>query len=370
MVSEIRNTVVAGVFTQNAFAAGPVILCKQVLKRGKRRGQAIVVNSGNANAGVGAKGLRDASAMQRHTAVNLGLAPLEVFVSSTGKIGVPLPIEKVSNGIESAVKTLSPKQFRAAAEAITTTDKAIKVGYISGTFKRRPYTLAAMAKGAGMIAPNMATMLGYAFTDLAITPTFLDRALKQAVERSFNAMSVDGDMSTNDTALVFANGCARNRPINGGRDGDRLIAELTELFVYLAREIVMDGEGATKCLDIRVEGAKSKRQAEALARAIGNSQLVKCACFGGDPNWGRILSAAGAADPSLRPEKVSLSIAGTRVFSHNGPARYSEKTLARRLKHLSDIPIILDLHAGRATARFLASDLTPAYVHFNSAYRT
>lgn len=369
MLSEAENTAVAGVFTQNAFAAGPVLLDRQNLKTTRGRGRAILANSGNANAGIGEKSLTDAKAMQSALARHAGIPSPQVFVGSTGKIGIPLPMDKVISGIASAYQDLSLDGFQAAAEAILTTDKGIKVGYLTGRFRGTPYTLAAMAKGAGMIAPNMATMLSYAFTDLAIDARALQSALGSAVAQSFNRTSVDGDMSTNDTVLLFANGRAGNRPL-AKKDAAHFEAELTTLFSYLARAIVLDGEGATACMEITVKGAKSIAQAKHIASAIGNSPLVKCAIFGRDPNWGRILSAAGAADFSIRPEKVSLTIAKTTVFKNGAPSAHSESALAETLKRSTVIPIVLRLGRGSAEACYLASDLSLDYVTLNSAYRT
>ncbi len=370
IVSDRPKTAVAALFTKNAFAAPPVLLGRKLFKSARGMGRAVIANSGNANAATGRQGLKDAEAMQNQVARTLGLSRGEVYVSSTGKIGIPLPMEKVHAGIARAIGALSEDGFVDAATAICTTDKAPKFGYGQGKIGNTPYTLALMGKGAGMIAPHMATMLCYVLTDLAVAPRFWQRALKIAAHSTVNAMSVDGDTSTNDTVLAFANGAALNAPIVGGRAGDALVRHLTDLMAEFARSVVSDGEGATKCLEIAVSGAKSAAQAQHIARAIGNSSLVKCAFYGNDPNWGRIASAAGAADPSLRPEKISLSIANTPVFRTGQPLPFSEPALNATLKKSASVSIALSLGLGKASARYFASDLTPEYVHFNSAYST
>ncbi len=373
IVSEVP-AVAVGLFTSSLAPAAPVELSRRVLRTGSC--QAILVNSGNANACTGARGLKDAARMQRETARLLGIEARRVAVCSTGKIGVPLPIDKMSKVLPRAVQGLAPKNFLQAAQAILTTDQFVKIGSFTGQVRGKKYSLLGFAKGAGMIEPHMktvsglhATMLAYFLTDLEIERKVLQPIFARAVELSFNRITVDGDMSTNDTAILLANGQAGNGSVNA-RELVVFERELTKLMQQLACDMVRDGEGATKVVRIEVRGAKSDGQARQAAYAIGNSPLVKTAFYGSDPNWGRIVGAAARAGVAFDPDKVSVAFDSV-VVARNGLATPppNEKK-AHQVMARPRFSVTVDFHLGTGSHWIWASDLTHGYVTLNAHYRT
>jgi len=356
----------AGVFTQNRFPAAPVLYDKQALQANPAAMRAVVINAGNANACTGEQGLADAAAMAALAEVELGLLAGSALVMSTGVIGLPLPMDKVETGIHDAVAGLRPSHdgVQLAAQAIMTTDTRPKLAArrVDGA------SLLGMAKGAAMIHPNMATMLAVVVTDAAVEPAPLHAMLRRAADRSFNAISVDGDTSTNDTVLALANGLA------GPVDPAAFEAALTELCTDLAQQIVRDAEGASKFVTVRVTGATSEASARQVAQTIATSLLVKTAVYGGDPNWGRVLAAAGRSGIELDPACAALWFAGDggaeyQVVSAGAPLAYDEAEAAR-IFTCHDLLIHLDLGAGAAGATVWTSDLTHDYVSLNAHYRT
>lgn len=370
--SEVPS-VAAAAFTTNLTQAAPVTVSMKNIASGTCR--AIVVNSGNANACTGTRGMRDAVAMTRAAAKALKLSDRQVLVCSTGKIGVPMPMGKILSKIPAAAKALSPDGLLDAAEAILTTDNGVKVARASGTISGKTYTIAGFAKGAGMIAPEMkvghATMLAYVLTDALVSKDVLTALFKKGVADTFNRVTVDGDMSTNDTAVVIANGLAGNRPFKAASaEGRKFAANLHTVMESLARQMVMDGEGATKCVAIEVKGMKNDADAKKIAFAIANSPLVKTSFFGQDPNWGRVLGAAGRAGATLKPDKVDIFY-GKVCVARKG--RSTGEAADRKAKGVMKHPaftVTVDGHMGRGTFRVYSSDLTLEYVKINSCYRT
>lgn len=369
IVSDVP-AVAAGVVTRNRVKAAPVQLVVPRLAAG--RAQAIVINGGNANACTGAAGMQVARAACAQVAEGLGIDEAAVLPCSTGKIGVVLPAEPMRRGVAAALAALGDDGFWSAARAIMTTDAFPKVGTRRVRVGGTTVTVAAMAKGAGMIAPDMATLLVMVATDAKIPAPALRAFVRAAVATSFNAISVDGDCSTNDTVLMLANGVAGNRTFApASADGRRFQAALSGLLAELADMVVADGEGATKRMRITVAGARTVADARRAARAIGESQLVKTALYGGDPNWGRIACAAGYAGVPLDADRLSVTIAGVPVLARGVPASPAVVRRAARGMRGDAVDVAVDLAAGgRATASFAASDLTPAYVKFNSDYST
>ena len=364
-----RPAQAAGVFTTNRVKAAPVRIGQERLRGGQV--QAILVNSGNANAYTGRDGLAVAREMTRWMASALGVPERLVIPSSTGRIGQPMPRALLRRGMQLLVRRLSPNGFHQALEGIMTTDAFAKFAVERVVIDGRPVTIAGMAKGAGMIAPHMATMLAYVLTDAQVSRAALRRVLHLAVTRSFNSIVVDGDMSTNDTVLLLANGVAGNRPLTSGtRDGTRFAAAVGRVMEALARLIVVDGEGATKVVDIIVRGARTVRDAERVAGAIARSVLCKTAFFNGDPHAGRVVCAAGYSGARFDPEKLDIAVDNVPIVRRGVEVVRHVERRASRVVAAPEFSLILNLHAGRATARRITSDLSPGYVRFNSAYRT
>ena len=359
---------VAGMFTTNVMKAPPVEWNVGVCAKGAAR--AVFVNSGNANAATGERGHRDARAMAEAVAGNVHASADEVCVCSTGVIGVPLPMDRVLDGISRCAASLSVEGHGDAARAIMTTDTVPKelareVQLSAGTVR-----IGAMAKGSGMICPNMATMLAVLTTDASVEAPVLSGMLRDAVERSFNCISVDNDMSTSDTVLCLANGAAGLPSIAAGSpDGAVFQAALAEVCRTLAKMLVKDGEGATKLVEIAVSGAGSDAEARTLARSIGLSQLCKTAFFGEDPNWGRIVCAAGYAGVPFDPADVALWLEDVRLVSGGMPAAYREADAAAVMKR-PEFRIRLEVGNGPGSAVFWCSDLSYDYVKINADYRT
>jgi glutamate N-acetyltransferase/amino-acid N-acetyltransferase len=353
----------AAVFTTNRVKAAPVLVSRAHVRRGIAR--AIVANSGNANACTGRTGLADARRMARETAKRLSVDPREVLVCSTGRIGVPMPMEKLLAGIAEAAGSLRASGGNRAARAIMTSDTCPKEAAVEFSYAGTKIRVGGIAKGAGMIAPNMATMLAFLTTDAAVDPLALRTALRRAVDRSFNRITIDGDMSTNDTVIALANGRAGNSPLVEGGDGFALFEEALERVAdELAQRIVADGEGVTRFVELTVEGAASARDAKRASDAIANSSLVKCAWYGGDPNWGRILDAVGYSGAKLRENRVKIFY-GDALLVNGGVAVPGAEKKARAEAAKKRFSIRVQLGAGRECRTVYATDLTPEYVTFN-----
>ncbi len=357
LIAADERCAAAGTFTRNAFKAAPVLVTMEHLRDGYLR--AVVVNAGNANACTGERGLRDAEAMTSMAARELGVVPEEVAVASTGVIGRFLEMDRVEEGIVRAARRLDSGNGGEAARAIMTTDTRPKeVALDCGSFK-----VGGMAKGAGMIRPDMATMLAFLTTDATVEAEPLARALRGAVEETFNRITVDGCTSTNDMVLCMAGGASGYRP-----DGEELGACLREACSELARAIVLDGEGATRFVAVRVRGAAAEEEARTAAMAVAESPLVKTAVFGGDPNWGRVVQAVGAALQYIDPRAVSVDICGIRVVERGTPVDTSEDLEAA----VSGREVTLEVSLGRGEAgvEVWTCDLSYEYVRINAEYHT
>ena len=362
----------AAVFTQNLVVAAPVVVSKHHLKVSKGRMRALIVNSGNANCATGAAGHAASVRTVQETALRLNCRPEEVFVCSTGVIGVLLPIEKVLRALSGITRNRRPsaRSFAEFSLAICTTDTRPKTEDASFKMAGRRIHLIGCAKGAGMIHPNMATTLAFVATDANISPSLLQRTLRDVATRTFNAISIDGDTSTNDTLLVLANGAAGAPAIKPGSSAHRAFSRtLEELCRSLALQIVADGEGAQRVIEIQVRGAKTEAAARRVGETIATSPLVKTAFAGGDPNWGRIYAAAGRSGVKFDPARVSIQMAGIPVLRRGQPLDFNERAASNRLLE-KNVHIIVDLHAGRASARYWTCDFTAEYVRINASYRT
>ncbi|MGB9791038.1 MAG: bifunctional glutamate N-acetyltransferase/amino-acid acetyltransferase ArgJ [Thermacetogeniaceae bacterium] len=360
--------VAAALYTQNQVKAAPVLVTKEHLR--ERRAQAIVVNSGIANACTGEQGIEDAREMARCTAELLGIAPEHVVVASTGVIGVPLPMEKIREGIRRAVGELSPGGSGDAAEAIMTTDTTPKEYAVRFSCGGKTVTIGGIAKGSGMIHPNLATMLAFITTDAAVSSEALEDALRWAGDRSFNAITVDGDTSTNDMVVCLANGLAGNETIEAaGPDFFLFRDALLEVCRELAKMIARDGEGATKFLEVRVRGARSEEEGRLVARSVAASNLVKTALFGEDANWGRIISAAGNAGVPLDPNLIDIYLGDLQVAAAGTGLPFDEER-ARAILSAREVAVLIDLNQGDAEAVAWGCDLSFDYVRINAQYRT
>jgi len=360
-----RPASAAGVFTTNVVQAAPVHLNREHLADGKA--QAILINSGNANACTGEKGMANARHEASLVADGLSIKLQDVLVNSTGVIGVQLPMDKVESGIASVLSGIDAA-WDDAAEAIMTTDTAPKRASATLEVGGETVTVAGLAKGAGMIAPNMATMLCFVVTDAEVSPADLRSSLSRATQRSFNCVTVDGDMSTNDTIIVMANGAAGNGPL-AGDDLAAFDEALEQVCISLARQVARDGEGATKLITIRVGGAPSEEAGRTVGLSVANSNLVKTAVFGRDPNWGRILCAMGYAGVDFDPEKATVSMAGIPIYADGAGLEYDHDAAVEALG-AEDVQIDIDLAAGDAEAVIYTCDLTYDYVRINAEYTT
>lgn len=384
ILSEVPATV-AGMFTTNQVCAAPVKVCIERVKKGVAH--AIVVNSGNANACTGEQGLRDARQMTSLVAKQFSIPEAHVLVGSTGRIGIVMPMENVKSGILEAIALLGhgPEHAAEAAEAIMTSDTRAKQIAVEIVVGRQAARIGGICKGAGMIQPGMsatgerppalplhATMLCFITTDVAIKPGPLRRALQEAVARSFNRITVDGDMSTNDTVLALANGLAGNRPITSasGRDFDSFEEALSYVTLELAKMIVRDGEGVSRFVTVRLNGARSQQEADLAARAVANSALVKTSWCGGDPNWGRLIDALGYSAAAVVESKVDIAYSPPgsrkRLYSlrRGRPASTSFATLCK-ITALPEFDLHINLNLGRGSAVIYAADFTEEYVEFN-----
>ncbi|MEW6173556.1 MAG: bifunctional glutamate N-acetyltransferase/amino-acid acetyltransferase ArgJ [Bacillota bacterium] len=357
----------AGVFTTNRVKAAPLLVTMERLQKGLA--QVVIINSGNANACTGPEGYADAVAMAQMTASALRLPEEMVLVSSTGVIGQRLPVSKIKEALPAAVKALSASG-RASAEAILTTDTVVKEAAVRFSIDGCPCIISGMAKGSGMIHPNMATLLAFITSDVAVEADLLRRALKSAVDVSFNMISVDGDSSTNDMVLALANGQAGNKVIDGpGRDYDIFLAALAAVSIELAKKIARDGEGASRLIEIQVKGARTLNDARIVARSIAASNLVKAAVFGRDANWGRILCAAGYSGADFNPGAVDIFLGGEQVAANGAGLAFSEENAAKELEK-DPVVITVDLKEGEFTATAWGCDLTYDYVKINASYRS
>jgi glutamate N-acetyltransferase/amino-acid N-acetyltransferase len=363
-----RDCAAAGVFTSNRAQAAPVLVSREHIAAGRAR--AVVINAGCANAATGEAGLRDAREMARITAEAVGCPPAEVVVGSTGVIGVALPMDALRAGIPKAAASLARDGGAVAARAIMTTDTRPKEVVVEFELGGRRARIGGMAKGAGMIAPHMATMLAVFTTDAAVAPPLLRRALRDAVGESLNRITVDGDTSTNDMAVLLASGAAASPPVlDDGPDYDLFRVALTEAARELAEKIVRDGEGATRVAEVRVEGAATPSDADRVARTVADSPLVKTALHGGDPNWGRILAAVGRAGVALDIDRVDIHL-GEVWVAEGGRARAYHEDDAHRAVLEDPVRIRIDLHAGPAQGWMWTCDFSRAYVDINAHYRS
>ncbi|MFH1737247.1 MAG: bifunctional glutamate N-acetyltransferase/amino-acid acetyltransferase ArgJ [Actinomycetota bacterium] len=355
-------------FTTNTVKAAPILVSEKNAVA-KNIG-ALIINSGNANACTGEKGIKDAVEMCEQTKQALEFTDEKVLVASTGIIGVPLPMDKVLMGIETAASKLSADGGRAAAEAIMTTDTIPKESAVEVAVGRKSIRIGGMAKGAGMIAPDLATMIAVITTDADICAKALDQAVKEAVDVSFNSITIDGDMSTNDMVAVLANGAAGNTHILKDTKGYGSFADgLTVVMSDLAEQMVRDGEAATKFIKVTVAGAATPAEAKLAAKAIAESVLVKCAFFGGDANWGRIAAAAGNSAAGFNAADMDISINNIKILADGAPVSRNQKAVDAAMRG-TDIEVIVELKAGQAAATVLTTDMSTEYVKFNAHYRT
>lgn len=362
----------AAVFTQNLVVAAPVVVSKAHLKTSKGRMRAVIVNAGNANCATGAAGYGASTKTVEETARRLRWRPDEIFVCSTGVIGVLLPVEKILRALPGIIRNRRPsaRSFAEFSLAICTTDTRPKTAAASFRMAGKRIHLVGCAKGAGMIHPNMATTLAFVATDANVSPSLLQKALRGVTTRTFNAISIDGDTSTNDTLLVMANGAAGAPAIKSGSSAHRAFSKaLEEVCHSLALQIVADGEGAQRVIEIEVLHAKSEAAARRIGQTIATSPLVKTAFAGGDPNWGRIFAAAGRAGVKFDPARVDIHMAGIPVLRRGQPLVFNERVASRRLLE-KNVHIIVDLHAGPAGMHYWTCDLTAEYVRINASYRS
>jgi glutamate N-acetyltransferase/amino-acid N-acetyltransferase len=388
LVSE-NHAAAAAMFTTNRVQAAPVIVSREHVARASEHMRAIIVNSGNANCSTGSKGLSGSRTTAIAIALALGCMPEEVVVCSTGVIGLPLDVAKIVDAVPDLVnsRALTSAGFEGFAHAILTTDIRPKWAAAKCLIGGKEVRLLGCTKGAGMIQPNMATMLAFLVTDASLPNTLLDSALREVVSRTFNRITVDGDTSTNDAVVIFANGASGTRPISGpGGDWDRFCAALESVCKKLALAIVEDGEGAQRVVEIEVRGASSNEAAEQVARTIANSPLVKTAIAGADPNWGRILAAAGRSGVEFDPDQTEIRMAGIKVYERGTLCAFDEQAAHQKLL-AKYIPIVVDLDphsdAGSkrksrtrpgvdrpGTARVWTCDFTAEYIRINSNYRS
>jgi glutamate N-acetyltransferase / amino-acid N-acetyltransferase len=369
LISCPGGAVAAGVYTQNLVYAAPVAVDRARTPSSDIR--VVVVNSGNANACTGERGLRDAEEMARLAGQACDAPPQKALVMSTGIIGHFLPLEKIAEGVQRLAPRLGSDEaaFMSAARGILTTDKGTKTTTRSISVDGRTIRIAGMCKGAGMIGPNMATMLGMLLTDAPLTPSDAQRVLKEVADASFNCISVEGHTSTNDTLLLLASGAAGGEPLSGS-GLQKFAAGLTEMAIELAKQIPDDGEGATHVIAICIQGTKTRDDARQIASTIADSALVKTAIAGGDPNWGRIVSAAGYAGVKFDPAKVNLTINGHPIYKQGSPLPFEARTVSQSIKASRETSIELTFGEGADGITFWTSDLTVDYVKFNADYST
>jgi glutamate N-acetyltransferase/amino-acid N-acetyltransferase len=363
---------VAGSFTLNRVCAAPVTVCRSHMKKNKNRARALVINAGNANACTGEQGFKDAQRMAALVAGGVGCEEDEVLVFSTGIIGHMLPMDKVESGVKRAVEFVkTQKNTGDFARAIMTTDTVPKTAAVTVEIGGKTVHVSGACKGVGMIAPNMATMLGVVATDAAVAPAVLQKAVSAIVDETFNCVTVDGDTSTNDSFVMFASGKAGNKPVTktSGADYEALVAGLSAVCDSLARQIAADGEGAAHTITIYVGGTKNDADAKKIAKTIAESPLVKTAIAGNDPNWGRILAAAGRAGAAFDPGEAALTVSGHELFKDGRPTPFDKKTVSEALKN-RDVSVVLLVGSGPGRCKFYTCDLTHGYITINADYHT
>jgi glutamate N-acetyltransferase/amino-acid N-acetyltransferase len=356
--------------TTNQVVGAPVLWLRRILPRGYGKARGMVVNSGCSNVCTGACGLADAEAMAALTGRLLGCEAKKVLVASTGIIGHRLPMDKVRKGIAAAAARLGQSNDVAALRGIMTTDTRVKSAVVQARIGGRTVTVAGIVKGSGMIAPSLATMIALITTDAAIAPANLHKALIAAAARSFNAITVDSDTSTSDTVALFASGAAGNKPLKPGTaDYDKFQAALSEVCYELARSVVVDGEGATKLVEIAVSGAHSDAEAKIAAKSVADSPLFKCAIHGGDPNWGRIAAALGKSAAKIDPDKLKIEIGGVTIFAAGTGQKFD---LPEVQAHLAgkEVKVACDLGLGKGRFTALTCDLSHEYITINADYHT
>ena len=358
---------VAGLFTQNRVQAAPVLLDRKRISRGVCR--AVIVNSGNANCCTGDRGMRDAIAMAGYAAAGLGVDEQDVLVSSTGVIGEPLPVEKIEAAVPKLIGSLHLEGISDFADAIMTTDTVPKIVTRRGELDGKVFTVTGVAKGAGMIQPNMATMLCYVMSDVQASPVLLKKMLETAVDLSLNRISVDGDTSTNDTVLLLANGQA-GIALDDDARRDVFQPVLNDVLITLAKWLVKDGEGATKLVEIAVTGALSDQDARRIAQTVANSNLFKTALFGEDANWGRILAAVGRAGAEIQPEKIDVRFGSVLMVKNGMGCGKTAEAEATEILKRSEFDITIDLKLGSGAASMLTCDFSLDYVKINADYRS
>ncbi len=375
LVLSDRPCSAAAVFTVNTIKAAPVLYDMALLERSGGRLQGVVINAGNANAVTGQQGLRDAQQMARLAEAACGLAEDSVFVMSTGVIGHKMPMAKIEAGIKMAaraIKGAAGEQGVDAARAIMTTDLVPKESFAQVVIDGKPVNIGGMAKGSGMIHPNMATMLSVIVTDAVIEPKLLQAALTRAVNLSFNRVTVDGDTSTNDTVVILASGRAGHAPLAGPEQPsfEAFVAGLTQLCTQLARAVARDGEGATKLVEITVRGAATEAEAEAAAKTVATSPLMKTALFGNDPNWGRALAAIGRSGAQVDPTQVNLRLGDFQLVKQGEPLDFDAEAASRWLSGAGEVTLVADLGVGQAQATVWTCDFSYKYVEINAEYHT
>ncbi|PXF59455.1 MAG: ornithine acetyltransferase [Deltaproteobacteria bacterium] len=374
LIASNDSAVLAAVFTRNEVKAAPVLAGLDHLSRGGSYARAVVVNSGNANACTGNDGIADVHKICSLVAKEMGITPDDVMVSSTGVIGQPLPMGRITDAVPALVRGLSENGLEAVADAILTTDTVRKTAVRRIDVGGVEVTVAGMAKGAGMIGPNIgpprATMLSFVLSDAKVAPAWWQGALERTVSDTFNRITIDGDTSTNDTVLALANGLAGNMEINEVHYGGTIGAVLKDLLQDLARQIVVDGEGVTKCVTLVVKGARTGEEADGIARTVAESPLVKTAFFGEDPNWGRILAAAGRAGFPLNQGLISLSFDDIEIVKRGMGVGKEVEDLAKKAMAAGEFTVVLDLGLGQEEASMLTGDFSTDYVRINADYRT
>ena len=370
LIAAAGDATAAIVTTSNQVVGAGVLWCRRVLPRGYGKLRGIVINSGCSNVCTGKAGLKDAEAMAAQTAKLLGAATRKILVASTGVIGERLNMTKIRKGISTAAAELGTRNDSAALRAIMTTDTREKSAVVMTTIGGKHVTVAGIVKGAGMIAPSMATMISVITTDAAVTPPALHKALKAAVAVSFNAVTIDSDQSTSDIVAVLASGCAGNKPITARSPlYGKFAAALGEVCSELARAMAADGEGATKLIEVAVTGARNDADAEIAAKAVADSSLVKCAVNGCDPNWGRIVMALGKSAAKVVSEKLTVKICGVTVFSRGMPRKFSAAALSKKLA-ADEVNISCNLGLGAGSFTALTCDLSTEYITINADYHT
>lgn len=375
MIFAQHPAVMAGVFTKNEIKAAPVIMGMKRLAFGKPVARALIVNSGNANACTGTQGLKDVVQTMQMVADALKIDSREVFVSSTGVIGTPMPMNRIEAAIPELVSSLSEDGLEAFSKAILTTDSYPKISERSVQIDGKDGRILGIAKGAGMIGPMLgpphATMLVFLLTDLAVEHEFAQKALEQATDMSFNRILVDGDTSTNDTVYLMASGALENTPLSSGQAQAQVFQEaLNQVCEDLALMIVRDGEGASMAVTIQVDGARNEHEASLIARTIAQSPLVKTAFFGRDPNWGRVLAAAGKAGIALNPDAVQLFIDDIQIVQNGVGVGEEAEAMAKERMKLPQWTLLLNLGLGNASYGVITCDLSIDYVKINANYRT